>query len=121
MIQKKKIEIAISIIANASVHEALTDYIDQKKLHSIVIKEGAKSYHKQEIDEENKIGLFLSYKELVEKVSGFICEFNPDFKYRKSLVSNLMEMASNQIYFAEHLPRLTDIVDNENEFKELKK
>ncbi|MEM7162414.1 MAG: TetR/AcrR family transcriptional regulator [Bacteroidota bacterium] len=118
---KKKLEMAIHLIANSLQEEALTSYIDQKTLINIIIREGSKSYHIHDIDEENKDGLFLSYKELVEKVAGFINEYNPKFKYKKSLVSNVFEMANNQIYFAEHLPRLTDIKDNKDEFDELEK
>ena len=65
------------------------------------------------------MGFFLSYKNVVEKVSLVILEVNPDFEYSKSLASNIFEMANNQIYFAEHLPRLTDIDNDKNILEEL--
>ncbi|MDA9774163.1 TetR/AcrR family transcriptional regulator, partial [Saprospiraceae bacterium] len=78
-------------------------------LHKIIVNEGSKAYHTANVDADNKTGMFLSYKELVENVAGIIGEINPDFPYKLSLASNMFEMSNNQIYFAEHLPRLTDI------------
>ena len=44
-----------------------------------------------------------------------ISELKPDFPYPHALASNLFEMANNHIYFAQHLPRLTDVtVENDN-------
>lgn len=44
-----------------------------------------------------------------------ISEINPKFPYPHTLASNLFEMANNHIYFAQHLPKLTDVsVKGEN-------
>jgi len=32
-----------------------------------------------------------------------------EFKYPQALASNIFEMSNNQVFFALHLPRLTDI------------
>jgi len=106
---KQKLEIAIHNIVNASKESPLTSYINENILHKIVISEGSKSYHVHNIDSENKIGLYLSYKNLVKLLSGIILDLKPGFPYCKSLSSNLLEMANNQMFFAEHLPKLTDI------------
>ncbi len=71
--------------------------------------EGTKSYHIHNIDSENKDGLFLCYKELVERVAAIIELVQPDFEYPRTLSSTLFEMANHQLYFARHLPRLTDL------------
>lgn len=105
----KKLEIAISNLVKATSENPMTPYINESVLHKVVIKEGGKAYHIKEIDEENKAGLFLSYKTLVSLVGDIIIEINPDFKYCRSLASNLFEMSNNQIYFAEHLPKLTSL------------
>ena len=61
------------------------------------------------------IGFFLNYKALTQNVSDVILEIKPDFPYPHALASNLFEMANNHIYFALHLPRLTDVkVENDN-------
>ena len=55
------------------------------------------------------MGLFLSYKTLTNTVAEIIFEINPNFPYALILASNLFEMSNNQVYFSEHLPKLTDI------------
>ncbi len=116
---QKKLKVAIHNIVNAANESPLTPYINERVLHKVIIQEGSKAYHVHDIDEENKQGLFKSYKEVVGKVSNLIKEFNADFPYPNLLASNLFEMANNQIYFAEHLPRLTDIKKGKNEFQDL--
>lgn len=117
---KRKLKIAIQNIVQASEESSLTDYVNENLLHRIIVNEGSKAYHTHSVDAQNKNGLFLSYKELVEKVASIINEVNPDFKYKNSLASNLFEMSNNQRYFAEHLPRLTDIQsDNSKELLEM--
>jgi len=49
----------------------------------------------------------------VKLVADIIEEVNPAFEYNLSLSSNLFEMANNQIYFAEHLPKLTSLTAGE--------
>ena len=54
-------------------------------------------------------------KSLIQKVADVILDINPEFPYPHSLANNLFEMANNEIFFAEHLPRITDMkVSNEN-------
>lgn len=117
----RKLKIVLHTIVNASVESDLTEYVNERVLHRIIIHESSKSYHVNSVDSENELGFFLSYKNVVEKVSLVILEVNPGFVYSKSLASNLFEMANNQIYFAEHLPRLTDIDNDNNILEELEK
>ncbi|NNE29325.1 MAG: TetR/AcrR family transcriptional regulator [Saprospiraceae bacterium] len=116
---KRRLDITIHNIVNASSESPLTEYINENLLHKVVIKESTKAYHIHNVDEENKEGYFISYKVLVGKVSGIISEMNPSFPYPKMLASNLFEMANNQIYFAEHLPKLTDIKDRKKKYDDL--
>lgn len=105
----RKLKIIIKSIINATSENALTEYINENLLHNIIINEGSKAYHTHDVDEENKHGIFSSYKELAEVIAQAILAINSSFPYPHSLASNLLEMANNQIYFAQHLPRLTDI------------
>lgn len=105
----KKLEIAIQNLVMATSVNPMNKYINENLLHRVVIHEGVKAYHVKAVDEENKEGLFLSYKKLVKEVADIIEEINPNFAYSNSLASNLFEMANNQIYFAEHLPKLSSI------------
>ena len=115
----RKLKIAIQNLVNATDENPGNKYINEHILHKIVIKEGGKAYHIHDVDDENKAGLFYSYKSLVQKVSDIFIEIDPKFPYRSSLASNLFEMANNQIYFADHLPKLSSICTGKNQNEEL--
>ena len=118
---KRKLKIIIKTLVSASIENPAIEYVNENILHRIIISDGSKAYHTKEVDDENREGLFKNYKELSEKVAQVIMNINPDFPYPHTLASNLFEMANNQIYFAQHLPRLTDVkVKNEN-FDEVEK
>ena len=48
-------------------------------------------------------------------------EIKPDFPYPSALASNMFEMTNNHIYFADHLPRLTDIPQKSSNKKDIEK
>ncbi len=111
----KRLVIIIENFVDATKENPTIDFVNEKKLHHIIINESSKSYHTKKIDTENQEGFFKAYKMLIEKVSNVILEIDHTFPYPHALASNLFEMANNQIYFAEHLPKLTDVkVKNEN-------
>ncbi|CAM4255196.1 TetR/AcrR family transcriptional regulator [Gillisia hiemivivida] len=106
---KRKLEIIINCFVSASFENPSIDYLDKSKLHSVIIAEGIKVYRTKDVDEEYGKGYFRNYKQLITTVAGVISEINPTFQYPYALASNLFEMSNNHIYFAKHLPRLTDI------------
>ena len=116
---KQRLKIIISTLCFASKENPSIEYVNESVLHRLIIAEGAKSYHTKSVDDENKEGFFLNYKELVEKVSCVIVAIRPDFAYPHALASNLFEMANNHIYFAKHLPRLTDVSVNGEDYEEV--
>ncbi len=118
---KRKLEIIINSFVSASVDNPTTEYVDESKLHSLIITEAMKTYHTKEVDEDNGKGFFKNYKQLISMVAGIISEINPTFEYPYALASNLFEMSNNHIYFAKHLPRLTDVKVGENKYPEVEK
>lgn len=104
-----RLRIVIGTIVGASRENPAVDYVNESVLHRIVIAEGTKAYHTKTVDEENKEGFFLSYKRLAEKVADVILEVEPSYPYPRALATSLFEMTNNHIYFAQHLPRLTDV------------
>ena len=106
---KEQLEAAIRVIVDTTQRSTSIDYVDTEALHRIMVTEGPKAYHKKNVDEENKEGFFLSYKALCGKIADIIMDVNPEFTYPRSLATTLLEAANNNIYFAQHLPRLTDI------------
>jgi len=116
---KEKLRIIIHSFVSAPKDNPSVGYVNESKLHSIVISEGMKAYHTKEVDNENSKGFFKSYKNLATLVSKVISEINPNFKYPFALASNLFEMTNNHIYFAKHLPKLTDVTINEDDMTQV--
>jgi len=112
---------ALSLLTEQIGEDSSFSHINEIKLNHIIISESSKSYLNKEVDEENKVGVFISYKQLVERVSSIILEVNSDYKYPHMLVWAVIEGAHFQRYFAEHLPRLTDVVRNEDAISEFYK
>lgn len=118
---KRRLKIIIKTLVYASKDNPSIDYVNENVLHRLIIAEGTKAYHTKEVDKENTEGFFLNYKNLSEKVATVISEVNAEFPYPHTLASNLFEMANNHIYFAQHLPRLTDVAVKGNDFGEVEK
>lgn len=118
---KRRLQIIIETIVYASKDNPSIDYVNESILHRLIIAEGTKAYHTKEVDKENTDGFFLNYKNLCSKVASVISEVNPKFPYPHTLASNLFEMANNHIYFAQHLPSLTDVVVKNDNFEEVEK
>lgn len=105
----RKLDVIIDNVVDATKENPTIAFVNEKLLHRIIITESAKAYHTKDVDHENKHGYFLNYKSLIQKIADVILEIDPEFPYPHSFASNLFEMANNEIFFAEHLPRLTDI------------
>lgn len=99
----------IQILVDVAKASPEVDYIDMEVLHRIVVAESTKVYRTKMVDEENRQGFFLAYKALCSSIAGVIKSIQPEYPYPKSLATTLMEMAKDHMYFAHHLPRLTDI------------
>ncbi|WBX78122.1 TetR/AcrR family transcriptional regulator [Tenacibaculum ovolyticum] len=106
---RKILKIIIHSFVAASKDNPGVIYVNESRLHNIVISEGMKAYHTKEVDKEHSKGFFKSYENLVKSVSDVIKEINSDFEFPFALATNLFEMSNNQIFFAKHLPNLTDV------------
>lgn len=84
-------------------------FVDEQKLQRIVNAEFEKTYLRRQVDADNREGLFLPYKSLCKKIVAIVKEINPSYPYPHSLISTVLLSASHQLYYAEHLPSLTDI------------
>jgi AcrR family transcriptional regulator len=106
---QKRLENVIVAITEPVTLDNQFDYIDEVKLNQIVITESTKVYRCKKVDKDNKDGFFLSYKELVEAVAEIVLEIDAKYPFPHMLVSTVIEGAHHQRFFAEHLPRLTNI------------
>jgi len=111
---KDKINKAVELLVADVKQDKDFSFINEILLHRIIITESSKIYHNKDVDNENEKGFYKTYKQVVQRVSDFILEFNPKYKYPHMLVSTIIEGAHHQRYFAEHLPSLTDVEEGQN-------
>lgn len=105
---------AIKCLTEEITEDKDVQQINEAKLHQIVIMESSKVYMCKTVASDNESGFFRVYKTLVQRVADIILEIKPEFKYPHMLVSTIIEGAHHQRFFADHLPRLTDIIDGED-------
>lgn len=111
---QERLQIAIRTLTEEVTQDNLFEHIDEVKLHHIIIGEASKTYLTKDVDMENKDGVFLAYKRLVQNVCDIIIEIEPVYKYPHMLISTVIEGAHIQRFFAAHLPRLTDSLKGED-------
>ena len=111
---KDKINKAVELLVDDVKQDSDFSFINEILLNRIIITESSKIYHNKDVDNENEKGFYKTYKQVVQRVSDFIMEFNPKYKYPHMLVSTIIEGAHHQRYFAEHLPSLTDVEEGQN-------
>ncbi len=111
---KAKLKKAIEVLTEKITEDNNFTHINEVKLQSIVFEDASKAYLTREVDKENKEGVFLGYKQLVQRVCDIISEMNPNYKYPHMLISTVIEGAHLQRYYADHLPRLTDSIKGED-------
>ena len=105
---EKRLEKSINLITS-SINEILNlEGVSIKKLQRIIVSESAKSYLTKDVDRANKEGAYLNFKQFVLRISTIILEVNPKYKYPQMLLTTIIEGAHLQVFFAEHLPRLTN-------------
>lgn len=110
----ERLERALNLVTEKVEEDGNIPHINEIKLNHILISESSKAYLTKSVDSENKHGVFSGYKQFVKRLSDIVLEINPDYKYPHMLISTVIEGCHHQRYFAEHLPRLTDIVSGED-------
>jgi AcrR family transcriptional regulator len=103
-----RLEKSIALITTSVKEKMVIDGINVKKLHQIIIHESIKSYLIKDVDVSNKEGAYLNYKQFVARMSEIILEINPEYKYPNMLLTTIIEGAHLQVFFGNHLPRLTN-------------
>lgn len=113
-----KLKTIIKIITEEPLNDnTRTDFISEFESYKLVIWEGSKSYLTRNVSKDNKDRLFKPYKDLCERFSSIIKEYNPKYKYPHSLASTILEMAHSQKFFKQNLPALTDFPKEEDDKK----
>ncbi|MFB9863934.1 TetR/AcrR family transcriptional regulator [Rufibacter immobilis] len=105
----EKLRTFIRILAGSHGSEPLEANVDVQALARIVVLEASKAYLTKEVDADNKAGLFQDYKNLCHKIALMVQEIAPDCPFPHALVSTLFEAARKHLFFAQHLPSLTEV------------
>lgn len=105
---KEKLYKAVTIVTEKIEDDSDTLHINEATLNKIIIAEFTKTLLTKEIDEENKIGFFLVYKRVINRIIDMIREVNPEYGFAKSLASAIVEGALHQHFLKDHLKTITN-------------
>ena len=110
----EKLKKAIIIVTESIEDDSNTEHINEAVLNKIIIEEFTKTLYNKNVDEENKEGIFLIYKQVNYRIEKMILEINPDYPYAKSLVSSIIEGSLHQHFLKNHLKTITNCNENVN-------
>lgn len=111
----EQLRIAVRVLVEAGSDDPSSPHIDEELLHRIVVAESPKLYLTKQVDEINKEGAFRAYKTLCHRVAQLVKAHAPTYGYPHALVSTLIEASHAQLFFAQHLPALTEVRADHND------
>lgn len=111
--RKLKLQTIIELLTQELPESSGTMDYNKRYLNQIIITESSKVYLVKEVKEINKSEVFKPYKDLCAKIAEVVSEYNPDYKYPRSLSSTLIEASHHQQFFSNYLPKLTDVNGSE--------
>ena len=114
---KEKIKRIIQLLVIDHQENKDFSIFEKKLLYDIVITESSKVYLTKSVNADNHDNLFKPYKDLCARIADLFSVYNPAYSYPHSLASTLVEMAHYQLFFSQHLPRLTDKKKNSDATK----
>ncbi|MEQ8239421.1 MAG: TetR/AcrR family transcriptional regulator [Cyclobacteriaceae bacterium] len=105
---EEKLKTAISLLTEPVREDSDFLHVNEVTLYRIVTQQSSKVYNTQEVDNDNKKGLFEVYKRIVLRVGEMVLAVNPKFQYPGMLISSVIEAANKQHFFSEYLPAITE-------------
>ena len=105
---KERLKVSINTLVNSLDSTATPDYINQNKLHIIVVENASKVYHTKDVDKLSEEGYYQNFGKLVTTLSEIITEIDKNFKYPRTFATNIIEQSLSSEYYLRHLPMLTD-------------
>jgi AcrR family transcriptional regulator len=118
---EEQLKLTIHQLLHASEQSNMTEYINENLLHKLLVVEGVKAIHHHDVDDKNSHGMFKSRKELVDKIAQILLEINSQFTYAITLATTMVDMADNQIYYVEHLPKLSSLKNTDDKLNQLER
>jgi AcrR family transcriptional regulator len=108
----ERLKKGITIVTEKIEDDTTTLHINEAILNKIIIQEFTKTLLTKEVDDENKIGFFLVYKRVINRIIEMIKEVNPNYAFAKSLASSIVEGALHQHFLKNHLKTITNCNEN---------
>lgn len=106
---EEKIKACLRVLIEEKKYDPSFAYVDESALQRIVMAEFDKTYLTKQVDADNREGLFLPYKSVCKRIAIAIKEANPEYPHPHTLISTIMLSVNHQLFYARHLPSLTDI------------
>ncbi len=113
---KQKLEMAITILTR-DLGDSTNAPFSIMQLQHVVVSESAKAYLTKDVDDANKDGLYLQFKNLCKRFSELIHEVAPKYPFAHSMASSFIQAHLDQHFFFMHLPSLTDLENDEMRFQ----
>ncbi|MGL2963034.1 TetR/AcrR family transcriptional regulator [Flavobacterium sp. RSB2_4_14] len=108
----ERLKRAIIIVTEKIEDDSATLHINEAILNKIIVKEFTKTLLTKEVDEENKEGFFLVYKNVINRLITMIEEVYETYPYSKTLASSIVEGALHQHFLKDHLKTITNCNEN---------
>jgi AcrR family transcriptional regulator len=102
---------AIKTIVNGPSAPNPSDFIDQSKLHAIIVEHFFKAMFNKTTTVEEKENLFANYRNLNANLTAIVKECNPEFKYPCAMASTIIKMSIDHSYYADQICSLTEITN----------
>ena len=116
----ERLRVCLLRLSEEKAFDPTVAYVDERALERIVSAEFEKTFLTKQVDADNKEGLFLPYKSLCNKIASVIKEVSPRYEFPNSLASTVLLTMKHQLYYAQHLPSLSDIkYDPKKQYKKL--
>ena len=108
----EKLNKAITIVTEKIEDDTETLYVNESVLNRIIIAEFTKTLLTKEVDEDNKVGFFIIYKRVINRLIEMIQAVNPEYEFAKSLASSIVQGALHQHFLKDHLKTITNCDEN---------
>ncbi len=105
---EERLSKTVALVTEKIEDDESTEFIDERILNRIIIAEFTKTFLTKEVDEEDKEGFFMIYKQVIIRIADMITAVNPKFQYPKSFASSIVEGSLHQHFIKDHFPTLTD-------------
>ncbi len=104
---------ALRILSIAQSDLGKTDFLNESKLHDIVVTESFKAFVIKGLLKKERLGYFGSYMSLCDRVASIIQQISASYMFPKALAATLIETAHYQLLLRSRIPELTDLPKDE--------